>query len=57
MPKSLAETVHGVLERAPAWLRQDFGAKDPQVRERAEDVMAAMIAEAIAQANASNTEA
>jgi len=55
MPQNLAEIIHGVVERPPEWLRQDFGAKDPQVRERAEDAMAARIAEAVAQANASGS--
>lgn len=41
-------TIRGVLARTPQWVRQDLGARDVAMRDRAEDALAAMIAEAIA---------
>ena len=45
---NLIDIIQAVVARAPAWLRHDLAAADPSVRARAEDAMAAMIAEAIA---------
>jgi hypothetical protein len=36
-----------VLERAPQWIRQDLGSKEPAIRLRAEETLAAMIASAL----------
>jgi hypothetical protein len=36
-----------VLERAPQWVRHDLGAKDEAIRTRAEETLAAMIANAL----------
>ncbi|NMN07597.1 MULTISPECIES: DUF6771 family protein [unclassified Novosphingobium] len=37
----------GVIERAPQWLRNDLAAKDASARARAEEALAAMLADAI----------
>ena len=36
-----------VIERAPQWVRHDLGAKDEAIRTRAEETLAAMIANAL----------
>lgn len=36
-----------VLDRAPQWLRHDLAGKDVGARQRAEETMAAMIADAL----------
>jgi hypothetical protein len=36
-----------VIERAPQWVRHDLGSKDPAIRSRAEETLAAMIANAL----------
>lgn len=41
-------TILAVLERAPQWVRHDLGSKDPAIRARAEETLAAMIASALA---------
>jgi len=43
----LQTTIQGVLERAPHWIRHDLASKDSTVRQRAEETLAAMIANAI----------
>ena len=48
MAKRLAETIHAVVQRAPLWLRQDLTSKEGAIRARAEEAMAAMIADALA---------
>jgi len=40
--------IQAVVQRAPQWLRHGLISHDAAVRARAEDVMAAMIAEALA---------
>lgn len=45
--QSLAIIAH-VLDRAPQWLRHDLAAKDAAARQRAEETLAAMIADALA---------
>lgn len=47
MPQ-LSETILGVVERAPEWIRRDLAGSDALARERAEEALAAMIADAIA---------
>ncbi|WP_343055354.1 DUF6771 family protein [Sphingomonas aerophila] len=37
-------TLTSVLHRAPEWIRHDLLAKEPGVRQRAEEALAAMIA-------------
>lgn len=39
-----------VIERAPQWIRHDLVAKDPTVRARAEETLAAMIADVLCKA-------
>ena len=45
----LTSLVQGVLRRAPEWIRRDVASKDANVRLRAEESLAAMIAAAISQ--------
>ncbi|UUL83835.1 DUF6771 family protein [Sphingomonas qomolangmaensis] len=40
-------TVTAMLAKAPEWVRTDLSAKDPSVRTRAEETLAAMIASAL----------
>jgi hypothetical protein len=44
----LINIVTAVLSRAPEWVRTELAAKDANTRRRAEDALAAMIAEALA---------
>ena len=43
-----ADIVHAVVQRSPQWLRHDFVSQDPALRARAEETIAAMIADALA---------
>lgn len=47
MTISLQTIIQGVLERAPHWIRHDLASKDASVRLRAEETLAAMIANAL----------
>jgi hypothetical protein len=47
MTRELTETVLRVVERAPQWIKRDLDSKDPVVRIRAEESLAAMIADAL----------
>ncbi|MDT7530345.1 hypothetical protein OVY29_16930 [Sphingopyxis sp. SE2] len=47
MTRELTETVLRVIERAPQWIKRDLDAKDPVARIRAEESLAAMIADAL----------
>lgn len=47
MNQPVAEIILGVLNRAPQWIRHDLDAKDPAIRGRAEETLAAMIASAL----------
>jgi hypothetical protein len=49
-PADLNEIVTAVLRQAPQWIRSDLLSKDPSMRERAEEALAAMIASAIVDA-------
>ena len=40
----------GIAERLPQWLRSDLAASDPAVRMRAEETLAAIIADAFGSA-------
>lgn len=44
----LTATVLEVLQRAPAWVRADLTSSDTTIRQRAEEVLAALIATALA---------
>jgi len=48
--EAIIEVVGKVLSRAPEWLRSDLAAREPLVRQRAEETLAAMIAAAISEA-------
>lgn len=47
MTQELANTVLRVIERAPQWIRRDLDSKDAVARIRAEETLAAMIADAL----------
>ncbi len=47
MTRELTGTILRVLERAPLWIRRDLDAKDAVARIRAEESLAAMIANAL----------
>lgn len=47
MTQQLKTDILAVLQRAPEWLRQDFGSKDATARERAEETLAAMVSDTI----------
>lgn len=40
-------TISAVVHRTPEWIRHDLGSKDPSIRSRAEEALAAMIAAAL----------
>jgi hypothetical protein len=40
---------HGLLGRAPDWIRKDLSAKDAMFRTRAEEALAALISAAISE--------
>lgn len=45
-----------VLERAPQWIRHDLESKDVGVRARAEETLAAMIANALGEGTGASSE-
>lgn len=45
-----------VIERAPQWLRHDLGSRDAAARGRAEETLAAMISDALANGTGVNQE-
>ena len=47
MSIGLTELVTEVLGRAPEWVRSELSAKDPAIRRRAEETLAAMIGAAL----------
>lgn len=47
MTLELTDLILRVLERAPRWVRRDLDSKDAVVRIRAEESLAAMIADAL----------
>ncbi|QPI72135.1 DUF6771 family protein [Sphingobium sp. Cam5-1] len=47
MTEETKAIILGVLERAPQWIRHDLVAKDAAARARAEETLAAMIADAL----------
>ncbi len=47
MDQDMQAIILGVIERAPQWIRHDLGAKDRRARARAEEALAAMIANAL----------
>jgi hypothetical protein len=54
MDDAIMKVVLAVLERAPEWVRHDLGAKDSAIRSRAEETLAAMIANALGEKSASD---
>lgn len=49
MDDTLQTTINAVIARAPEWIRHDLLSKDASIRIRAEETLAAMIANAIAE--------
>lgn len=49
MTRELTDAILRVVERAPQWIRRELDAKDPVARVRAEESLAAMIADALDQ--------
>lgn len=49
MTQNLTDAILRVIERAPQWIRHDLGGKDAVARIRAEETLAAMIADALEQ--------
>jgi hypothetical protein len=47
MNEQMSATILRVLERAPQWIRHDLDSKDTVLRIRAEETLAAMIANAL----------
>ncbi|MGE0341272.1 MAG: DUF6771 family protein [Xanthobacteraceae bacterium] len=47
MTQDLTDTILRVIERAPQWIRRDLDSKDAVARIRAEETLAAMIADAL----------
>jgi len=45
-----ADIIHAVVQRSPQWLRHGLVSQDPALRARAEETIAAMIADALARA-------
>jgi hypothetical protein len=56
MDAKTTATILRVIERAPHWLRHDLEAKDAVVRRRAEETLAAMIADGLANEDEAHTE-
>lgn len=54
MTQELTETILRVVERAPAWVRRDLDSKDAVARIRAEESLAAMIADALGKQTAAD---
>lgn len=50
MGAKLQDIVRAVIAKAPHWVRQDLSSKDATLRERAEEALAAMIANAVDEA-------
>lgn len=48
MDEKTNDTILRVIERAPQWLRHDLESKDAAARARAEETLAAMISDALA---------
>jgi hypothetical protein len=48
MDENTTDLILRVIERAPQWVRHDLESKDNSARQRAEETLAAMIADALA---------
>jgi uncharacterized membrane-anchored protein YjiN (DUF445 family) len=48
MNETITSTILRVLERTPQWMRHDLESKEAAIRTRAEETLAAMIANALA---------
>ena len=56
MNEKMNATILRVIERTPQWLRHDLGSRDAAARGRAEDTLAAMISDPLANGTAANQE-
>jgi hypothetical protein len=57
MDDNLNAIILRVLERTPQWIRHDLDAKDDALRQRAEETLAAIIANAIREGTADSAAA
>ena len=48
MDEKLTNLITTIVGRVPQWIRHDLLSKDPAVKQRAEETLAAMIANALA---------
>ena len=55
MDENTTALILRVIERAPQWLRHDLESKDKSARRRAEETLAAMIADALGNGTAENS--
>ncbi|WHU04339.1 DUF6771 family protein [Sphingomonas sp. NIBR02145] len=55
MSDPLQSAIADIIARAPEWIRQEMATKDHATRERAEEALAAMIANALKEADKSGT--
>ena len=53
MDETMNAVILRVIERAPQWLRHDLDSKDAAARGRAEETLAAMISDALANGSGS----
>jgi len=53
MHAEIPAIINAVVQRAPQWLRHDLASSDKAVRQRAEETMAAMLADALGKMAAS----
>ena len=53
MDAEVSAIIHAIVQRAPQWLRHDLASSDKAVRQRAEETMAAMLADALGKMAAS----
>jgi hypothetical protein len=56
MDEKMNATILRVIERTPQWLRHDLGSRDAAARGRAEETLAAMISDALANGTAASQE-
>ena len=47
MQDDLQATIATIIARAPEWVRQELLSKEPAIRARAEEALAAMVADAL----------
>ncbi|MCC4254794.1 MAG: DUF6771 family protein [Pseudomonadota bacterium] len=56
MKEIISQHILGILERTPQWIRADLESKDVSARRRAEESLAAMIANSLEAADCTSPE-